>query len=646
MRESTQMRASLRSRISELPNAPKRETQGVCLGYHSDFSESPETEKDLRVDLGEIQPISSVVLVPARVPGTSQHRGAYGFPKRFRIEISDDESFSQPLVLADFKACDFPDPDRLPVAISGAGHTGRHVRLVVQKLNGVGGEHFFALGEMFVFGPGGRSLVSGAPFARSLSTDSFGSHPFWSRRNVFDGMSALGAATAPPRSRTHGWRAVASESATEGAWISIDLGRSVKVDEVRLHPAQPPNFPEGVSYAFPKRFVIEGAEEEHFLKPIVIFSCGNTEYPNPGSNPVCKRKNIPPVRFLRVRVTQRSEIKLQFECAFSEVEVFSEGRNVALGAKVTADSSDEQAPWGASALTDGFNSEAQLVGLEEWLHALSLRRELEAAAESVSAQLTLQEQAFFSALRRGTGFAALGITFTILGVWWRNRRARQREMRLLRERIARDLHDEIGSNLGTIAMLSQMALEANPDEPQIRSDMREIGFVAHQSVEAIRDLVWLLKRESSAPVDFLAEMQITAQNLLRGLEWSLSSDGAELPNPMPFELRRNLFLAFKEMLHNAAKHAAASVVRIQIETASGKIVLSVTDNGCGFDPSVGFKGVGLPSLKSRAQSLGGHLEVESFPSAGTTIRFVIPCSISRPRFHSPKHLLKRFWSPV
>jgi signal transduction histidine kinase len=115
---------------------------------------------------------------------------------------------------------------------------------------------------------------------------------------------------------------------------------------------------------------------------------------------------------------------------------------------------------------------------------------------------------------------------------------------------------------------------------------------------------------------------------------------------MPFELRRNLFLAFKEMLHNAAKHAAASVVRIQIETASGKIVLSVTDNGCGFDPSVGFKGVGLPSLKSRAQSLGGHLEVESFPSAGTTIRFVIPCSISRPRFHSPKHLLKRFWSPV
>lgn len=133
-------------------------------------------------------------------------------------------------------------------------------------------------------------------------------------------------------------------------------------------------------------------------------------------------------------------------------------------------------------------------------------------------------------------------------------------------------------------MLSQMVLETAPEDPQMRTDVRQIGAVANQSIESMRDLVWLLKQDSAGRADFLAELWITAQTLLRGIPWEFSADEHLLPNPLPFDLRRILFLAFKGILHNSAKHAGARHVWIQLTADARNLLLSVQDDGAGFDP--------------------------------------------------------------
>jgi signal transduction histidine kinase len=98
----------------------------------------------------------------------------------------------------------------------------------------------------------------------------------------------------------------------------------------------------------------------------------------------------------------------------------------------------------------------------------------------------------------------------------------------------------------------------------------------------------------------------------------------QLPPQLPFDVRRNAFLALKEMLHNAAKHAAPTHVEIRLFMRASRLTLSVTDNGKGFDPNASHAGVGLHSLRARAEALGGNVQFQSTLGQGSTIHFEIP----------------------
>jgi signal transduction histidine kinase len=606
-----------------MPPTPAIKNQGQCIGYHSEFEYTPDRPKQLTLDLLSTQTVDSVVLVPATLPANPRTASSYGFPKRFTLEIDDDPSFQNATPIADFSGEDFPDPGPLPVAFPHTGPPARYLRLTVHRLGGDSNGFFFALGEIFVFGSG-RNLLSGMGNPGILTSDSFGSIPTWRKMNAIDGQSSLGPAVGSRKSPSFGWRAHSSPSETSEQWVCIRLDSPQPIDEIRIHPAQPSAFPWGSSYAFPRRFVVEGSLSEGFEHPVPLLQATQSDFPVPGTSPVCVRAKGRSFQFLRVKAVRLSEVKLLFECAFSEIEVFSQGRNIARGAAVTASSSDEILPWGAATLTDGFTSEFELVDQQGWLEALSLRRTLEAEARQRESALARQRARFSLWLERGLFTLLLGLGLGVAGHFWRARLARRREIQALRERIARDLHDEIGSNLGTIAMLSQMSLESPLTDPQLKTDLTEIGSVAQRSVDAIRDLVWLLKRESARRADLLAEMQITAQSLLHGIPCTFSADSPTLPAEFPFELRRNLFLAFKEILHNAAKHSRATSVRIHLAASSNRLQLEVCDDGRGFDPASIKPGVGLPSLEARAASAGGSLLLESAPGQGTRIRFELP----------------------
>jgi signal transduction histidine kinase len=616
----------LQQGLSALPPLPTAETQGESLGFHSEFSDTAEDPKDMIVDLGKTREIDSVILVPAYIPGVYGNSASYGFPRRFSVDVSEDSSFAQAVMFSDHSQTDFLEPGPFPVALSAKPLSGRFVRLRVHKLNGRPGHHFFALGEMFMFGPGHRR-GSGLPRdAVFLGTDSFGSGTTWLRINAFDGQSNLGAAVDRDPSPTLGWRTESFGNQDATAWASIDLGRPFVIDEIRIHSANPQNGPRGAGYAFPQSFVLEGALEEYFLRSFEIKNPGRLDHPSPGTNPFCFRGKKWEARYLRLNVTQLGRVKSRFETALSEIEVFSGGKNVALGAPVTASSSDETPEWTRAALTDGYNSVARLTDTQDWLVALSKRRELEAQLHSTMSVLEKQRASFGLWIDRGLLALATSLALSVFAIWLRSRRDRVSEIKALRQRIARDLHDEIGSNLGTITMLSQMALDPQATELQRRADVNEIGAVASQSADAIRDLVWLLEKESVGQADLVSELRLTAQTLLRGIPCVFEVNSSQLPSTFPFDLRRNLFLAFKEMLHNAAKHSAAQSVQVQLDATPHRILLTVADDGRGFDSDLPTSGIGVPSLKARASGAGGSVQFVSQPGKGTTVRFELPIS--------------------
>ena len=103
------------------------------------------------------------------------------------------------------------------------------------------------------------------------------------------------------------------------------------------------------------------------------------------------------------------------------------------------------------------------------------------------------------------------------------------------------------------------------------------------------------------------------------MEINFQTLGAELVRPMDMEVRREIFLVYKEALHNILKHAQATKVEIRAGLEAGEFVLKLRDDGKGFDLTKEKSGAGMGSMKKRAQSLRGALQVETTPGGGTSL---------------------------
>jgi signal transduction histidine kinase len=201
------------------------------------------------------------------------------------------------------------------------------------------------------------------------------------------------------------------------------------------------------------------------------------------------------------------------------------------------------------------------------------------------------------------------------------RLSRLRQLARLRGRIAGDLHDEIGSNLGGIILLSDLAQRTPALPTEAQTSIREINATAQRTAAAMRDIVWFLNPDFDTLADMVVRMREFASTLLAGLQCEFTGPQAAAAHRLPLEIRRNVFFAFKEILHNIVKHAAASRVAIRIEVTGRQLTLRVQDDGRGFDPGVANSGHGLRSLRRRAADLGGSLEVRSQPGQGATVTF-------------------------
>ncbi len=197
----------------------------------------------------------------------------------------------------------------------------------------------------------------------------------------------------------------------------------------------------------------------------------------------------------------------------------------------------------------------------------------------------------------------------------------------IRDDIAQDLHDELGADLASISMVSHAAISQLSHRPdQARESLKQIGETSRKVIKLLREIVWSLHSAHDTEEQYVTRLRDTAQSLFEHHPTALHFHAEEAGFFIPSSVRRDLFLIYKELLHNALRHADARNVRINLRATSQGLFLQVEDDGHGFDLSTSSNGYGLPSLQRRALSLNGHLSVASSSLNGTKVIFT--CSLA------------------
>ncbi|MDY0081876.1 MAG: two-component regulator propeller domain-containing protein [Ignavibacteriaceae bacterium] len=197
------------------------------------------------------------------------------------------------------------------------------------------------------------------------------------------------------------------------------------------------------------------------------------------------------------------------------------------------------------------------------------------------------------------------------------------EKQKIRNRIAQDLHDEIGSNLSSISLMSELIQKDEKIDNESSEKIKRIHKVAKGSTQAIRDIVWLTNPSSDSLKDLISKMNEVADNILGkfNLKFDYPNDVVEI-NLLP-ETKRNIFFIYKEALNNIIKHAEAKSVNIKFNVENGSIFLTIKDDGKGFNNELISSGNGLKNIKSRASEINGDLKFESSPGNGTNLELVV-----------------------
>jgi ligand-binding sensor domain-containing protein/signal transduction histidine kinase len=230
--------------------------------------------------------------------------------------------------------------------------------------------------------------------------------------------------------------------------------------------------------------------------------------------------------------------------------------------------------------------------------------------------------------RRGWFLALIAISVG-LAVYslHRQRVARLVELERVRTRIATDLHDDIGANLSLIAMLSEVARGfLKRDDPRLREWFSTIATTSRDTVDAMSDIVWAVNPRRDHLSDLTQRMRRFADDILGARDIALNFHAPELERDLKVgaDLRREVFLIFKETINNTVRHSQGTIANIELEVARGWLVLRVTDNGRGFDLKNTREGNGLASIRLRAGRLGGTVDVSSPNGPGTSVTLRVP----------------------
>jgi ligand-binding sensor domain-containing protein/two-component sensor histidine kinase len=240
-------------------------------------------------------------------------------------------------------------------------------------------------------------------------------------------------------------------------------------------------------------------------------------------------------------------------------------------------------------------------------------------------------------------FQATGLFFIALAAHalYRFRLSNVLAMERVRINIATDLHDDIGSGLTRIGLLSELALRQLDEAGENAGGvLTRIAGLSRELGESMGDIVWSVNPARDRLQDLTQRMRHYAGESLGARDMALEFRAPEqdLDRRIPLEVRRQVFLIFKESINNVVRHSGGTQAMVELKLEERDLVLRVSDNGRGFRDSGEAQGNGLRSMERRARELGGSLEITSAERGGAAITARVPLGRRRPGWN--KYLLK------
>lgn len=592
-------------------------------GFRSETRSDPDVPQWLQFDLEQRRMIDRIVAMPAHIPALGERGVGYGFPLRFQIEIADDPEMKNSTIVVDRTSEDVANPGRYPLDFRITPTAGRYVRFTSTRHFPGDEGYFWALEELIVLS-GNQSVAIWQPVETSSSLELF---PNWSRSRSQDGQSALGLPVTTAPSPNRGYLSSVTYDPEEQKWLQVDLGSEHPIDQVRLVPVESNNFQMIGNGAFPRGWAVELSNDPEFREIAWKFEMAKSNQVGyPGDCAVVIPAYGKRGRYLRLVTHALWGTDWQCGYGLAEIQAYAGNENVALGKPVTASDSAGTQPGIAPAfVTDGFSSRHRMVELPEFLDLIA-RREL---LEKQRAQLLgrMEKKVRTMGWVMGYGGSGLGL-LALIGWGWmlvRQKATRRQAVAALRDQIARDLHDDIGSNLGGIVLLSEIGGNLSSD-PQSRQDFRAIKEAADEASASMRDIVWLIQRDDSGLRDLVTRMRQSARMILGDKEIMVDVEPPGFSDRrLSLLFRRHVFFSFKEALNNVRKHAGVCKTELRIRIDATHLTFIIRDDGVGFDPqSAEVPGHGLSNLKRRAARLTGTCLIESRPGSGSVVTFSAP----------------------
>jgi signal transduction histidine kinase len=585
--------------------------------------------------------LAAVALVPAFVPETAE-KGGYAFPRRFKIEImerggvwvgGDDGKWVIPpppydwIEVVNWMDADFPDPGPYPVFFTLDGTRVYRVRLTVARGSGREDAPYCALGEMYLFrqqenGELGDNMMVWDIDARVRVTNSLAQPPMWNEHYINDSVVGLGMPlseeTDPDRKDFTVFLDPTGQTA-EPVQIVLDLGAVRQVGRVQLWPAEAPHGMAIPHFGFPGRIHVELSENADFSDAVTFKVNHVSRRMQYGSllNIITAEQHI---RYIRLTLRDFSEYMDRTILGLGEIRVSEYDEVSSLNCKVTATGMPQEARNQLGRLVDGFSHSRRILKESEWIRGLAMRRPLDRRLAVVEAELLQAEKAWgrftLQASIWGGGLVCVGL----LGALGLQRLQRRRILNNLKYRITRDLHDEVGSSLGGITLAARRMEDAGAS----REDFFDLSLMAREASASLRDVVWLTDQNTIRLPELLKKLTERAERVLIGIDLTidLPADCPDQQVSLPF--KRHMLMFFKEAVHNCARHSGATEVRIEITVKSGRLSISLKDNGCGFDPDAQHDGWGVASMYKRAEELGGEMVLQTQPGQGTVVILSVP----------------------
>lgn len=279
------------------------------------------------------------------------------------------------------------------------------------------------------------------------------------------------------------------------------------------------------------------------------------------------------------------------------------------------------------ALTDSVEGREvliQLKDLEEKYKSEKKEKEIELLKKDQDLQaLELQKQ------RANTTIIIIVlISFLIIGTLLinryrvMNRIKRQAELERMRQNIARDLHDDIGSTLSSINIMSKLAMQQTDNN----SHLQKISTYSSRMMETMSDMVWSINPINDSVEQMMAKMREFAAEMLepKNIQYTFSHEENLGSIRLDVEKRKSFFLIFKEAINNIAKYSEATQVNIRLLYGNNLLSLQVEDNGKGFNPDTVTKGNGLKNMAARALAIKSNWKHASEPGKGTSVLLEVP----------------------